>query len=239
MSISKATRRILARYPYLEEYMSLGIINNRALARAIFKDVKRELGKDAKIQSIVTAIRRFPMSKSKAEKDRVLGILSMSEVNLKYDVGVLTVKLDSEISKKIEELYNRLGGGNYIMIQGIETLSIVTEEKQLATFEEIFKGKTIKLKKNLASIVAKSPEDIAETPGVIAHLANVLALEKINVVEMMSSYTETCFIVDELDALRAVEAIRREIKRARGIVEQSISLLLSFLCSIRSLNFLD
>ncbi len=53
-------------------------------------------------------------------------------------------------------------------------------------------------------------------PGVLSHLANILATEKINVVEMMSSYTETWFIVSEKDALKAVEAIRREIKRARG-----------------------
>jgi aspartokinase len=64
-------------------------------------------------------------------------------------------------------------------------------------------------------VIVKSPKEIADTPGVIAHLANILAVEKINVVEMMSSYTETWFIVDEKDALKTVEAMRQEIKRAR------------------------
>ncbi|MFQ6105463.1 MAG: ACT domain-containing protein, partial [Candidatus Hydrothermarchaeaceae archaeon] len=60
-----------------------------------------------------------------------------------------------------------------------------------------------------------SPEEIAETPGVIAYLAGMLALEGINVVEMMSSYTETSFIVEEKDALKTIKVIRDEIKRAR------------------------
>lgn len=214
MKISEATRRILERYPYLDEYMSLGMINNRALARAILKDLKRELGGEVNLQSVVTAVRRFPVSKSKAGKDRTLRILSESDVNLKYDVGVVTVKLDPKVPRQIEEIHRKIE--NFIMIQGIETLTLVAEEEALATFEEVFKGNIIELKHGLASVVVKSPGEIVYTPGVIARLANILALEKINVVEMMSSYTETCFIVEEEDALETIEAIRREIKRARG-----------------------
>jgi aspartokinase len=72
------------------------------------------------------------------------------------------------------------------------------------------------IKKNLATVIVTSPEEIVTTSGVIAHLATLLAMEGINVVEMMSSHTETSFIVEEGDALKAVEVIRKEIKRARG-----------------------
>lgn len=211
-SISEAVRKILARYPYLEGYLALGVINNRALARAIYKDVKRECG-EVKLQSIVTAVRRFPVTKTKSEK--ILRILSKSEVNLRYDIGVATVTLDPEVPKKLEELRREIGEESYMLIQGIQTLTIVAEERLLSLFEKIFKGKLAEIKRGLASIVVMSPREIVGTPGVIAHLAGILALEKINVVEMMSSHTETSFIVEEGDALRAIEVIRDEIKRAR------------------------
>ncbi len=216
MNISEAVRKVLAKYPHLEEYMSLGVINARALARAIFKDVKRELGGEANFQSVVTAVRRFPTAKKKPEKNKVLSILSRSDVNLRYDMGALTIKLDARLPRKLEEINRRLRGKTYMLIQGIETVTIVAEENILPAFEDVFKGSAIDSRKNLASIVVRSPKEIAATPGVIAYLANALALERINVIEMMSSFAETCFIVAESDALKGIEVIRGEIKRARG-----------------------
>lgn len=211
MSISEATRKILARYPYLEEYMRLGIVNNRALARDIAGDVKRELGREVNIQSVVSAVRRHPVSKGKREKEEIYRLLSKSEVSLRYDVGAITILLDAPSSK----IDPREVDEGLIMIRGIETLTIVVEERLIGAFKEKFKDAVISSNKNLASVIVKSPKEIADTPGVIAHLANILAVEKINVVEMMSSYTETWFIVDEKDALKTVEAMRQEIKRAR------------------------
>lgn len=214
MNISEAVRKILARYPYLEEYMALKIINNRALARAIYRDVRRECG-DVKLQSVVTAVRRFPVAKARGEKNKIFRILSKSEVNLRYDIGAATIMLDQEVPKKLNELRREIGEETYMLIQGIQTLTIVAEEKTLSFFEKLFNRKITEIKRGLASIVVMSPREIIKTPGVIAHLASILALEKINVVEMMSSYTETSFIVEEGNALRAIEVIRDEIKRAR------------------------
>ena len=211
MNISEATRKILARYPYLEEYMGLGIVNYRALARDIKEDLKRELGREVNVQSVVSAVRRHPVSKGKREKEAIYWILSKSEVSLRYDVGTLTILSGAASSKiDLQKLDESL-----IMIRGIETLTIVLEEKLIDAFKAKFTGAVINSNKNLASVIVKSPKEIADTPGVIAHLANTLALEKINVVEMMSSYTETWFIVNEKDALKTVEAMRQEIKRAR------------------------
>ncbi len=211
MNISEAVRKALARYPYIEEYIGRGIVNHRALARDIKEDLKRELGREVNIQSVVSAVRRLPVSKSGREREGILKILSRSEVSLRYDVGTLTIRTGAASSKSgLEKLDDSL-----IMIRGIETLTIVVEEKLVDASKAKFTGAVINSNKNLASVIVKSPKEIADTPGVIAHLANILALEKINVVEMMSSYTETWFIVSEKDALKTVEAMRQEIKRAR------------------------
>lgn len=208
MHISEATRKILSRYPYMEEYMGIGIINNRALARDIITDVKRELGREVNLQSVISAVRRHPISRGRREKEAIFQILSTSEVSLRYDVGTITLLVDAPAPKidirKIDEAL--------VMIQGIDTLTIVVEERHMSAFKDA----VINSNKGLASVIVKSPKEITDTPGVLSHLANILATEKINVVEMMSSYTETWFIVNEKDALKAVEAIRREIKRARN-----------------------
>lgn len=207
-NISDAVREIIARKPYLLEYLSSGIINTRALAREISSEVKGELGRDVKLQSIVTALRRIP--RRKVKKDRVSEILAKSKVNLRYDVALITIKLTRENLTKLDEIKNRR---NFIILQGIETITIIGEEKAIEKIKDLLTA--LEFKKNLAFVIVESPKEIATTPGVIARIASILASNRINIEELLSSYSETCLVVKEENALKAVEAIRREIKLAR------------------------
>jgi hypothetical protein len=208
MKISEEVRKALARYPYIEEYLAMGVINHRALAREIRKYLK---GGEVNLQSVVSAIRRASFSKSRGERNRLLRILSKSEVNLKYDLATATIVNQ----KKIEEVHKALREKRYMLLQGMRTLTVVAEEEALRGLTKRLKDERVEFRGDLASVVVTSPREIVSTPGVIAHIASLLALEGINVVEMMSSSTETSFIVDEKDALKAVDTIRKEIKRAR------------------------
>ncbi len=213
MNISEATRRALAKYPYLDRYMAMGIINNRGLARLIHGDVSSHLDTPPNIQSIVTALRRLPQKKRKSEAAGLENILARSAVNLKYDMAAATVGIGQ---KRMEILKKRiLTEGTYILLQGMESLTIVADDASIERVRQSLGSDVLEVCSDLAIVVVKSPGEITKTPGVLAHLANILALERINVVEMMSSHAETAFIVDEKDALHTVEVLRREIKRSR------------------------
>lgn len=211
MKISEEVRKALGRYPYIEEYLSMGLINNRALARGIQDYIRDENQAKVNLQSIVSAIRRYPTAQDKPGRGKLLKILADSEVNLRYDVGTATLRIGKESPRKIDEVHRALKGRRYMLLQGMQTLTVVAEEADLLKLEE-----KAEVNKNLATVIVTSPEEIVTTSGVIAHLAGLLAMEGINVVEMMSSHTETSFIVAERDALKTVEIIRNEIKRARG-----------------------
>lgn len=217
MNITEATRRAVERYPYLRDYILLGIVNTRALSRELKMEISQELGEEINVNSITTSLRRIPSPKKFREQGTVNGILSRSLVNLKYDIGAITINFRPDSLAKIL-LHQKLEGkiDDLILLQGVETLTIVTNEENLQNLAPIIKDDILEMKKSLSGIIVKSPREIAGSTGVIASLSNVLAFEKINIVEMMSSYTETYFVVEEKDALKAVEAIRKKIKRARG-----------------------
>ncbi|RMF89349.1 MAG: hypothetical protein D6733_06485 [Methanobacteriota archaeon] len=213
MNLSEATRRVLARYPYLDTYMSMEVVNNRGLARLILPEVARELGGSPNIQSVVTALRRQSKAGKRPVRTRLDHILAESSVNLRYDMAAVTVTVGE---KDLERIRGRLlTEGTYILLQGMESLTIVADEGLIAKIRERLGESALEVYSNLAIVVVKSPKEITRTPGVLAYLANILALEKINIVEMMSSHAETAFIVEERDALRTVEVLRREIKRSR------------------------
>ncbi|MFQ5800394.1 MAG: hypothetical protein ACE5HH_01575 [Candidatus Hydrothermarchaeales archaeon] len=213
MNISEASRRALGKFPYLDRYMPLGVVNNRGLARLILPEVAKQLGTQPNIQSVVTALRRESKAKKKQAKTKLDAILAESNINLKYDMSAVTVAVGQ---KDLEKIKGRLlTEGTYILLQGMDNLTIVAGEASIKKVREYLGKEVLEIYSNLAIVVVKSPKEITKTPGVIAHLANILALEKINVVEMMSSHAETAFIVEERDALRTIGVLRQEIKRSR------------------------
>ncbi len=214
MNITQATRRVLRKYPNIAEYLSHGIVNYRALARLIQPEVERILGTRVKLQSIVTALRRS--SAEKLSDGSAKRILAESEVSLRYDLGLVTTSLSRETPRKVLEVHRLLSGSAYVLLQGLENLTIVTKQEHIPKLEKLFGEELVESKRSLAGIFVKSPPEIASTSGILARLSGLLAAEGINVVEMMSSYVETMFLVEERDCLRGVEAIREEIKRARG-----------------------
>ena len=214
MNITQATRRVLRKYPNIAEYLNQGIVNYRALARLIQPEVERILGTRVKLQSIVTALRRS--SAEKLSDGSAKRILAESEVSLRYDLGLVTTSLSRETPRKVLEVHRLLSGSAYVLLQGLENLTIVTKQEHIPKLEKLFGEELVESKRSLAGIFVKSPPEIASTSGILARLSGLLAAEGINVVEMMSSYVETMFLVEERDCLRGVEAIREEIKRARG-----------------------
>jgi len=50
---------------------------------------------------------------------------------------------------------------------------------------------------------------IEETPGLLARLAAVLSTRGINIVQAMSCYTDTIFVLDRSDMSRAIEAFSK------------------------------
>ena len=74
--------------------------------------------------------------------------------------------------------------------------------------EKIFKDRVIKITDNLAEVNLKSPKDLEQVPGVIAYLTSLLADKGINIIETMSTWTDTLFVLDEKDIGKAMEVLR-------------------------------
>ena len=69
------------------------------------------------------------------------------------------------------------------------------------------KENVIRIHRGLAALTIRSPISIVETPGVLAFLASTLARRGINSLEIVSSHTESTFVLDEKSLLSAFEVL--------------------------------
>ena len=60
----------------------------------------------------------------------------------------------------------------------------------------------------MAEVTLKSSEDVEKTPGVMAYLSTLLAENGVNIIETMSTWTDTLFVIEEKDIAKVTGLLR-------------------------------
>jgi len=161
--------------------------------------------------AILIACRRYhrKISKETVLENKIIKILADSKLEVKNKIVVVLVEKDIyyghiiELQKEIKkrsELFH--------IIEGSNTITIVTSHEFLVNVKKLFKNKIIKVTENLAEVTLKSSEDLEETPGVIAYLSTLLAENGINIIETMSTWTDTLFVIADKDIAKVMGLLR-------------------------------
>lgn len=208
MNITKLTESYIAEHPSVKDCLKKGLINYSSLTRQICKD--KDLSEKDNFDAILIACRRYfrKVSKEKSSEDDVLKILKESKLEVKNKIVVVVLEKDIYYShildlqkdiKKKSELFH--------IIEGSNTITLITSQEFLDIVKKYFKNKIIKVTESLAEVTLKSPEDLEDIPGVIAYLTSLLSENGINIIETMSTWTDTLFVIGSKDIAKVMELL--------------------------------
>lgn len=208
-NITKLTEQYIQEHPSIKDCLRKGMINYSALTRKIAEDKGLDVKKN--FDAILIACRRYyrKVKKEKVLEDKIIEILKGSKLEVKNKVVVVLVEKDvyyghlielqKEVKKKAELLH---------IIEGSSTMTIITSHEFLGTIKKLLKNKIRKITENLAEVTLKSSEDMEQTPGVIAYLTSLLSENGINIIETMSTWTDTLFVISEEDIAKVMDVLR-------------------------------
>jgi ferredoxin len=95
---------------------------------------------------------------------------------------------------------------------------VVIDEKNLNKLTSLMPKKSIRnIAFNLSEIIVLLDESTEKIPGVLAAVAEEVAIKGINIVEFMSCIPELIIVVDERDALSCYESLQRLSKSSRKL----------------------
>lgn len=206
---TELTKKYLEEHPSIKDCLKHGIINYSKLARKIAKELNIE--KKTSLEAILIACRRYE-AKLKDEKileDKILYILKKSELEIKNKIVVAII--DKKIyTEKLIKIENKMRKATDIFysIEGTKVFTIIFSEKYLDELKTLFGNNLLKISKNLAIITIKSPKDLEDTPGVIAFVSSIFSEHGINIVETMSCWTDTIFVISENDIPTVMNFLR-------------------------------
>ncbi len=213
VTIANLVEKEVREKPFVQEALGRGIINHAALAEEIRPLIEKELNKKVKFSAVNAAIRRLSEKLSKKPMEQAT-FDERSEIIVRSDMVEITIERNNEsddIIKKIQSKINRNKGDFLTITQGINEIMIITNSRHEKKIIEIVPSYK-KIIREVSVISMIIPEESFETIGLFYKITRALNWENINIVDIISTWTEMSFILKEDDIPKAFKVLKKIIK---------------------------
>lgn len=207
MNITKAVFSYIDEHPGIKECIKKNLINYSKLSRQISADLSV---KKSHFDAVLIACRRYSdtMKKSPSYERDIKDILKRTK--LEISTKVLVAVLDKEVHykslllfqtaiKKMNETVN--------IIEGSSAITVITSQEFMEKLQKSFNNHILKVSTQLVAIKLKHPTEMETTPGVVAFIYSKFGEKGVNILETLSCWTDTIFVVEEKDMDKAISAI--------------------------------
>jgi aspartokinase len=206
LKVSAVVEEIVSTSEFALEGLNNGCLNLSAYANKIRPLVEAKTKKPVKLGSIVASLRRKAARDIKVKKPFSPDIDAhnlFSRSGLAEIAYVKTPENQGVVSKLYADT-KFTSSQFFVVTLGLGEISIITTEELAEEIKKLFGSQKPKLfKKNLASLSMQTGPSGIETPNQFYTIIKQFALQKINIVEFITTYTELSFILDQKDLKQA------------------------------------
>lgn len=200
--------KFLDNNPSIRREMNRGLINTSALAR-YFINVKKI---DANLDAVISAIRRCKFNQLNDIFDNAYKMLSQTvNVSTKSNLAEISLIKDDDVQQLLPKLFTLIKyvQGDVLRVsQANESIRLLIDEKNMNNVINLFpKDKILSKERGLAEINLYIHPKMQTTPGILATIANELAINEINIVEFMTCPPEMICVVKKEDLVKASNAL--------------------------------
>jgi hypothetical protein len=209
-SVAGQVRLYLDGHPVIADAIRLRIGNYSAIARRIRDDLGLK-----STDAVLAACRRYPRGGEAFREAGVRRVLRMSRIETRTKVAAITMGQGLEVLQRLGDVVEELLDANSLcrVIQVSRGTVVIVDEDSVDRVTRALRGhQLISVRKNLIEVAVTSPDSIEETPGLLRHLTGVLATRGINIVEALSCYTDTIFLLDDDDLGPATTALKMALQ---------------------------
>ncbi|MEY4668705.1 MAG: hypothetical protein RL518_1404 [Pseudomonadota bacterium] len=199
--IAAVVREIVDESEIALSALSDGLLNLSAYAKKIKSEVARRSKKEVSLGTIVVALCRYEIEAKK--RARLFPKVKIESISTRTALVELTFAKTSANHRKLRALHEneKLSEADLLTItSGVREISLILPAALKGEVLKVFKGeKPTLVQEDLASLSLRFPAHYLHTPNTIFALIRPFALSRINIVEVVSTYTELTVVVAERD----------------------------------------
>lgn len=201
LSIATKVERIVMESSFLTEGLGRGLINLSELARQLQPQLENDLWKPVGQAAVVMALRRV------TER---LPTVRHSEIVLAHKTGELTTRTElteftfrqsegtHECHRQLLALAEPMRGAFVTVTRGVNEVMVICSRQLTAAVEQAFVGERLMARlENLNAVTLHLNPSTSRTPGIYHAILKQLAWDKINLVNMICTYTELTILLEQ------------------------------------------
>lgn len=218
-SIQKIVNDLIEQQPYLEEALAQGLINHNELGRKLKSQVEMNLRKEVNETAVSMAVRRY--SRQITEEVKIKNKIELDDADIIIRQGLFefTVHKTPEtigIVRKIHDIIELSPRDFLTITHGMYEITIVTNQRFKRDLEDLFEESSRKkIIEHLSALSLKLPPEAAEGVGLYYIVTKALAWNNVNIVEIISTWSELTLIIED-------EKINLSHEVIQGLVQEKI-----------------
>jgi hypothetical protein len=211
--ISDVVEAYVLESPLVEEHLSLGLLNLSAVARYLRPRVRKELLRPVSEAAIMMALKRLAPRVAARTRRPATRSPKPSDLIVRSNLVELTFHASDTMREKHRRLLNRADRADDAFLtytQGASEVMLMVSAGLEKSALEIFAGERLVSRvHNLSAIVIRLAPSTVRTPGVYYAILKRLAWLNLNVVDVVSTFTEFTIVLANEEVDQAFSALRR------------------------------
>lgn len=205
-----AVREIIQKDPIAYEALGRDMLNTHSYARSIHEQVEEWCMKEVQVNTIVTALRR--MQPDTAGLATLVPDFFMEAISVRVGLAELAM-VKGEVSHKVGKWLDRQQhrpNEFFLTTRGNQETNFIFPERLLDALKKkhTLNGVLNGIVQGLAVVTLSYPSELTFEPNVGYALMRALALKHINVVEVISTYSEVSFVISKGDVDEALDSLQ-------------------------------
>ena len=208
-TVIDAVREIIKAKPMVEEALRIDILNLAKYAKIIHLEVNKITMKQVQIGAITIALSRL-----KTEiQESLTQIFYINDIILKYPLTELTYIQNDDHYEKIAKVYKNFSDKQNhflnIISGNTETGIFINSKYKDDIIKAFVPHKPIQTLSKLAGVSLKFSEEYFEGCGLIYSVVKAMTWEKIQIVELISTYTEITLVIHQVDSQKVFDVMSK------------------------------
>lgn len=197
IKISDVVSEIIQEDLVATEAMRLGILNLSAYASQIKHEVEARTLKEVKTPSIVVALSRLEIEE--ISPGTISPYVPIRNISVKGSLAELTYEKTESSLADLSRLDTSLFRSRefFAITEGLAEITIVCPREEIHQIESHFSTLPKSKIDKLVAITVRFPPEFLNIPNAIYTLVSALAIKRINLAEVISTYTELSFVVQQ------------------------------------------
>jgi hypothetical protein len=213
--VPEAVREILTRNYPIYQCLKMKLMNFHSLAQLIQPQVKQLSGREASINTLVVAIKRFSDTLANDKGPDASRVLKDARISLSSGIVDVTIRAPktqfSIIIKELSEVWSDLSEFPHIFPLSSSIKVILPGEDYALVRGKLEHFREATTQANVAKLTLNLSPRAEMTPGIASYITELLFRNGVNILDAFLGYGDIIMVVDDRDGPLAYDVLQGEI----------------------------